>query len=126
MLDKIRNKFTPALETGEEVDNIYSILPRPGTIIAEATDEEMEKAAELEIKHYALMRLQDMNIQFDGSSYKELLKDFQDFESDSCKFWRGVASRISVPYEWPIRIDHANGPIYLGGDLYEEEEETED
>ncbi|MFE0507046.1 hypothetical protein ACWF7H_20165 [Peribacillus butanolivorans] len=57
------------------------------------------------------MRLQEMNIQFDGASYKELLKEFQDFETDSSKFWRGVSSRLSVPYEWPIRIDHANGPI---------------
>ncbi|WP_285767106.1 hypothetical protein [Peribacillus sp. SI8-4] len=124
MLSKIKNGFNPEQETGEEVDNIYSILPPPGTIIDEATDEEMEKAAELEIKHYALMRLQDMNIQFDGSSYKELLKEFQEFEADSCKFWRSVANRISVPYEWPIRIDHANGPIYIGGhDFHEEEDE---
>ncbi|MCK1995021.1 hypothetical protein MPH61_21040 [Peribacillus muralis] len=127
MLNRIRNKFIPTQGMGEEVDNIYTFLPPPGTIIDEATDEEMEKAAELEIRHCALMRLQDMNIQFDGSSYKELLKEFQDFEADSCKFWRSVASRISVPYEWPIRIDHANGPIYLGNGLYEEDtEEKED
>jgi len=35
----------------------------------------------------------------------------------------GEASSLSVPYEWPIRIDYANGPIYIGEqDLYEEEE----
>ncbi|WP_061466362.1 hypothetical protein [Peribacillus simplex] len=123
MLNRIRNKSIPAQETVEEVDNIYAILPPPGTIIEEATEEEMEKAAELEIRHMAFMRLQEMNIQFDGSSYKELLKEFQDFETDSSKFWRGVASRLSVPYEWPIRIDYANGPIYIGEhDLYEEED----
>ena len=123
MLNQIRDKFIPAQETDEEVDNIYAILPPPGTIIGEATEEEMEKAAELEIRHMAFMRLQEMNIQFDGTSYKELLKEFQDFETDSSKFWRGVSSRLSVPYEWPIRIDHANGPIYIGEhDLYEEEE----
>lgn len=128
MLNRIRNKLIPLQETGEEVDNIYAILPPPGTIIEEETEEEMEKAAELEIRHMAFMRLQEMNIQFDGASYKELLKDFQDFETDSSKFWRGVASRLSVPYEWPIRIDYANGPIYVGEhDFYEEvEEENED
>ncbi|WP_144554009.1 hypothetical protein [Peribacillus simplex] len=123
MLNRIRNKLIPAQEMGEEVDNIYAILPPPGTIIEVATEDEMEKAAELEIRHMAFMRLQEMNIQFDGASYKELLKEFQDFETDSSKFWRGVASRLSVPYEWPIRIDYANGPIYMGEhDLYEEEE----
>lgn len=128
MLNRIRNKLIPAQETEEEVENIYAILPPPGTIIGEATEEEMEKAAELEIRHMAFMRLQEMNIQFDGVSYKELLKEFQDFETDSSKFWRGVCRRLSVPYEWPIRIDHANGPIYVGEhDLYEEEnEENED
>lgn len=121
MLNQFRNKLIPTQETSEEVDNIYAISPPPpGTIIDEATDEEMEKVAELEIRHMAFMRLQDMIIQFDGASYKELLKEFQDFEADSCNFWRGVARRISVPYEWPIGIDHANGPIYVGGhDLYE-------
>lgn len=126
MLNRIRNKLVPAQEIGEEgeVDNIYAILPSPGTIIEVATEEEMEKAAELEIRHTAFMRLQDMNIQFDGASYKELLKEFQDFETDSSNFWRGVSRRLSVPYEWPIRIDYANGPIYIGEhDLYEEENE---
>ena len=123
MLNRIRNKLIPAQEMGEEVDNIYAILPPPGTISEVATEEEIEKAAELEIRHMAFMRLQEMNIQFDGASYKELLKEFQDFETDSSNFWRGVASRLSVPYEWPIRIDYANGPIYVGEhDLYEEEE----
>ncbi|WP_412760664.1 hypothetical protein [Peribacillus frigoritolerans] len=55
---------------------------------------------EKEIRHMAFMRLQDMIIQFDGASYQELLKEFQDFEADSCNFWGGVARRISVPYEW--------------------------
>ncbi|MGE7768555.1 hypothetical protein [Peribacillus sp. NPDC096540] len=88
-----------------------------------ATEEEMEKAAELEIRHMAFMRLQEMNVQFDSASYKELLKEFQDFETDSSKFGRDVSSRLSVLYEWPIRINHANGPIYIGEhDLYEEEE----
>ncbi|WP_445491834.1 hypothetical protein [Niallia sp. 03133] len=111
-----------AQETEAEVDNIYAILPPPGTIIGEATEEEMEKAAELEIRYTAFMRLQEMNIQFDGVSYKELLKEFQDFETESIRFWRGVARRLAVPYEWPIRIDHANGPIYLGEhDIHMEE-----
>src|SRR4051812_41581454 len=106
MLNRIRNKMIPppGTEVEVEVDNIYTILPPPGTIIGEATEEEMEKAAELEIRHMAFMRLQEMNIQFDGVSYKELLKEFQDFETDSNKFWRGVARRLAIPYEWPIRI----------------------
>lgn len=121
MLNRIRNKLSTAQEM-EEVDNIYAMLPPSGTIIGEATEEEMEKAAELEVRHMAFMRLQEMNIQFDGGSYKELLKDFQDFETDSSKFWRALSSRLSVPYEWPIRIDHAIGPIYVGDhELFEEE-----
>jgi hypothetical protein len=127
MLNRIRNKMIPTPETEVEVDNIYTILPPPGTIIGEATEEEMEKAAELEIRHMAFMRLQEMNIQFDGVSYKELLKEFQDFETDSSNFWRDVARRLGIPYEWPIRIDYANGPIYLGEhEIYIEEEERED
>lgn len=59
-----------------EVDNIYAIMPPAGTIIGEATEEEMEKAAELECRHTAFIRLQDMNLQFNGDSYKGLLKDF--------------------------------------------------
>lgn len=129
MFNRIREKMVPTQGTEVEVDNIYAILPPPGTIIGEATEEEMEKAAELEIRHMAFMRLQEMNIQFDGTSYKELLKDFQDFETESSNFWRAVAKRLAVPYEWPIRIDHANGPIYLGEhEVYMEEvdEEKED
>nr|MDH3110794.1 hypothetical protein [Bacillus altitudinis] len=98
----------------EEEFNVYDMLPPAGTIIGEATEEEMEAAAALEVRHYAFMRLQDSYIQFDGSSYKELLKDFQELEFDSAKFWRAIARRRQVPYEWPIRIDHANGPIYIG------------
>lgn len=98
----------------EEEFNVYDMLPPAGTIIGEATEEEMEGAAALEVRHYAFMRLQDSYIQFDGSSYKELLKDFQELEFDSAKFWRAIARRLQVPYEWPIRIDHANGPIYIG------------
>ncbi|MGX2959376.1 hypothetical protein JNUCC23_08915 [Peribacillus sp. JNUCC 23] len=126
MLNRIRNKMIPTQGTEVEVDNIYTILPPPGTIIGEATKEEMEKAAELEIRHMAFIRLQDMNIQFDGVSYKELLKDFQDFETDSSKFWSGVARRLAIPYEWPIRIDLANGPIYLGEHDISVEEIEED
>ncbi|MCL7873710.1 hypothetical protein [Bacillus altitudinis] len=98
----------------EEEFNVYDMLPPAGTIIGEATEEEMEAAAALEVRHYAFMRLQDSYIQFDGSSYKELLKDFQELEFDSAKFWRAISRRLQVPYEWPIRIDHANGPIYIG------------
>ncbi|PLS18767.1 hypothetical protein CVD28_06530 [Bacillus sp. M6-12] len=126
MFNRNRNKFIPAQETVEEVENIYAILPPPGTIIGEATEEEMEKAAELEVRHLAFMRLQDMNIHFDSASYKELLKEFQEFETDSSKFWRGVCRRLSIPYEWVIRIDYANGPIYVGDHDFFEEEEEED
>lgn len=72
------------------------------------------------------MRLQEMNIQFDGVSNKELLREFQDFETYSSKFWRNVARRLAVPYEWPLRIDHANGPIYLGEHEIYVKEEKED
>ncbi|RST60428.1 hypothetical protein D5F11_006210 [Siminovitchia terrae] len=126
MFNRIRGKLIPTHETGEEVDNIYATLPPPGTIIGEATEEEMEKAAELEIRHTAFMRLQEMYIQLDGASYKALLKEFQDFETDSTNFWRGVSSRSSIPYEWPIRIDHALGLIYIGEhDIFEQEEDED-
>lgn len=110
-------------ETEEGIDNIFAAMPPVGVILEEATEEEMEKAADLEIRHIAFMRLQEMNIQFDGSSYKELLKDFNEFEKDSSDFWRGISVRLSVPYEWPIRIDHALGIIYMGEHEYGEEEE---
>ncbi|KOS69843.1 hypothetical protein AEA09_11610 [Lysinibacillus contaminans] len=109
-----------------EVDNIYVIMPPSGTIIGEATEKEMEKAAELECRHMAFLRLQDMNLQVNGDSYKELLNDFLDFELESSKFWRSIANRIGLPYEWPIRIDHANGPIYMGQHEFDVEPDAED
>lgn len=119
-----KDKDVSKVQVPEEgVDNIYAAMPPVGVILEEATEEEMEKAADLEIRHIAFMRLQEMNIQFDGSSYKELLKDFKEFEKDSSDFWRGVSVRLSVPYEWPIRIDHALGIIYMGEHEYGEEEE---
>lgn len=124
MFNRKRDHFIPAQESEEEVDNIFEILPPPGTIIGEATEEEMERAAELEIRHTAFMRMQDMAIQLDGSAYKELLKDFIEFEKDSTHFWRSVSRRLSIPYEWPIRIDHALGPIYIGEhDIFEEDDD---
>ena len=114
MFKRNSGKPIPVQETAEDIENIYSMMPPPGTIIGEATEEEIEKAADLEVRHMAFARLMDMNIQFEGTSYRELLKDFQELETDSNKFWRVVCRRLSVPYEWPIRIDYANGPIYIG------------
>lgn len=128
MFKRNQIKPNPAQETEVDVENIYSIMPPPGTIIGEATEEEIEKAADLEVRHMAFARLMDMNIQFDSTSYRELLKDFQELEGDSNKFWRVVCRRLSVPYEWPIRIDYANGPIYIGDvgePLFDEEEGKE-
>ncbi|MBD7908188.1 hypothetical protein [Sporosarcina gallistercoris] len=123
MLGRKDKDVSKVQEPEEGVDNIYAAMPPVGVILEEATEEEMEKAADLEIRHIAFMRLQEMNIQFDGSSYKDLLKDFKEFEKDSSDFWRGVSVRLSVPYEWPIRIDHALGIIYMGEHEYGEEEE---
>lgn len=127
MFKRNSGKLSPAQEIEEDVNNIYTMMPLPGTIIGEATEEEIEKAAALEVRHMAFARLMDMQLQFEGTSYKELLKDFQELETDSNNFWRVVCRRLSVPYEWPIRIDYANGPIYIGdvGEsvLYKEEEE---
>ena len=61
-----------------EVQNVYEIAPEDGTIIGMATEEEMEIAAELELQYYAHSRLLEANIQLDGSSYKELLQEFQE------------------------------------------------
>ena len=46
MFNWIRNKMIPPPGTEVEVDNIYTNLPPPRTIIGEATEEEMEKATE--------------------------------------------------------------------------------
>ena len=128
MFKRNTDKNTPVQEIEEDMDNIYSMMPPPGTIIGDATGEEIEKAADLEVRHMAFARLMDMNIQFEGTSYRELLQDFQELELDSNAFWRTVCRRLTVPYEWPIRIDYANGPIYIGdvGEpvLIEEEEQT--
>ncbi|VDG97679.1 Uncharacterised protein [Lysinibacillus sphaericus] len=123
MLGRKDKSVSEVQESDEVLNNIYEAMPPAGVILEEATEEEMEKAADLEIRNIAFMRLQDMNIQFDGSSYKELLRDFKEFEKDSSDFWRGVSVRLSLPYEWPIRIDHALGIIYMGEHGYGEEEE---
>ncbi len=69
-----------------EVQNVYEIAPEDGTIIGMATEEEMEIAAELELQYYAHSRLLEANIQLDGSSYKELLQEFQEYERKSMSF----------------------------------------
>ena len=94
-----------------EVQNVYEIAPEDGTIIGMATEEEMEIAAELELQYYAHSRLLEANIQLDGSSYKELLQEFQEYERKSMSFWRAIHKRLAVPWAWVLRIDVANGPI---------------
>ena len=69
-----RNKFKEAPNEYVRVENVYEILPPYGTIINMATEEEMQVAAELEAKHHALMRMQELNFQIDGHTYKEILK----------------------------------------------------
>ena len=77
-----------------------------------ATEEEMEIAAELELQYYAHSRLLEANIQLDGSSYKELLQEFQEYERKSMSFWRAIHKRLAVPWAWVLRIDVANG-LYM-------------
>ena len=105
-----------------EVHNVYEIAPADGAIIGMATEEEMEIAAELELQYYAHSRLLEANIQLDGSSYKELLQEFQEYERKSMNFWRAIHKRLAVPWAWVLRIDVANGPIYVsnGSSYYEE------
>ena len=91
-----------------EVQNVYEIAPEDGTIIGMATEEEMEIAAELELQYYAHSRLLEANIQLDGSSYKELLQEFQEYERKSMSFWRAIHKRLAVPWAWVLRIDVAN------------------
>ncbi|GAB6626642.1 hypothetical protein bcgnr5392_47400 [Bacillus cereus] len=81
-----------------EVHNVYEIAPADGTIIGMATEEEMEIAAELELQYYAHSRLLETNIQLDGSSYKELLQEFQEYERKSMSFWRAIHKRLAVPW----------------------------
>ena len=95
-----------------EVQNVYEIAPEDGTIIGMATEEEMEIAAELELQYYAHSRLLEANIQLDGSSYKELLQEFQEYERKSMSFWRAIHKRLAVPWAWVLRIDVANG-LYM-------------
>lgn len=96
-----------------EVQNVYEIAPEDGTIIGMATEEEMEIAAELELQYYAHSRLLEANIQLDGSSYKELLQEFQEYERKSMSFWRAIHKRLAVPWAWVLRIDVANGTLYM-------------
>ena len=77
-----------------EVHNVYEIAPADGTIIGMATEEEMEIAAELELQYYAHSRLLEANVQLDGSSYKELLQEFQEYERKSMSFWRAIHKRL--------------------------------
>ena len=111
-----------------EVHNVYEIVPPDGTIIGMATPEEMEVAAELELQHYAYSRLLEANIQLDGSSYKDILQEFQEYERKSMNFWRALHKRLAVPWAWVLRIDVANGPIYVsnGYSYYEEIDDEED
>lgn len=100
-----------------EVHNVYDTIPPDGTIIGMATQEEMKIAAELELQHYAYSRLMDANIQLDGTSYKALLQEFEQYEKKSMEFWRGLHKRLLVPWAWVLRVDVANGPIYVSGDI---------
>ncbi|MBY0595336.1 hypothetical protein [Bacillus bingmayongensis] len=110
-----------------EVQNVYEIVPPDGTIIGMATPEEMEVAAELELQHYAYSRLLEANVQLDGSSYKDILQEFQEYERKSMRFWRALHKRLAVPWAWVLRVDVANGPIYVnnGNSYYDGDEDEE-
>ncbi|WP_017152389.1 hypothetical protein [Bacillus bingmayongensis] len=110
-----------------EVQNVYEIVPPDGTIIGMATPEEMEVAAELELQHYAYSRLLEANVQLDGSSYKDILQEFQEYERKSMRFWRALHKRLAVPWAWVLRVDVANGPIYVNnGNSYYDGDEAEE
>lgn len=100
-------------ELEEGVFNVYEILPPDGTILEMATAQEMVRAAELEAKHAALVRLQESSFQFSNISFKEVLAEFEEFERESMDFWTSVYSRLRIPWAWTIRVDVANGPIYV-------------
>jgi hypothetical protein len=124
-----KNKFRVVDSEYVEVHNIYDVKPIDGTIIGIATEEEMEIAARLEYRHHALNRLQEGNFQFTGSSYRELLQDLETFEKEFLNFHRKLYKRLSVPWEWTLRIDIANGPIYVVNEdlpYYAEYEEAEE
>ncbi|GGE69425.1 hypothetical protein [Priestia taiwanensis] len=123
-----KNKFRVVDSEYVEIQNIYDVKPIDGTIIGMATEEEMELATELEYKHHALTRLQEGNFQFTGS-YRELLQDLEAFEKEFVIFYRALYKRLSIPWEWTIRIDLANGPIYVINEdmpYYEEYEESDE
>ncbi|CAM4321199.1 hypothetical protein [Bacillus manliponensis] len=108
-----------------EEHNVYETIPADGTIIGMATKEEMKIAAELEAQHHAYNRLMDANVQLDGTSYQTLLQEFEQYEKKSMEFWRGLHKRLLIPWAWELRIDVANGPIYVSNDIgYELEEDT--
>ncbi|MDK8643748.1 hypothetical protein ACQRXC_27455 (plasmid) [Niallia taxi] len=69
----------------QEDETIYTMMPTPGTIIGEATEEEMETAAEPEIRYTVFMRRQDMKVVSIEQTTK-LAKNIQNFETDSSKF----------------------------------------
>ncbi|MGG0239114.1 hypothetical protein [Bacillus rhizoplanae] len=121
------NRFSSMSGEVVEIHNVYEILPPDGTIIGMATPEEMEIAAELELKHYAFSRLMEANIQLDGASYKEMLEEFEEYERKSMAFWRALHERLSVPWAWVLRVDVANGPIHVNnGNLFYDVEELEE
>ncbi|MDM5154276.1 hypothetical protein QUF88_10630 [Bacillus sp. DX1.1] len=110
-----------------EVNNVYEIVPPDGTIIGMATPEEMEVAAELELQHYAYSRLLEANIQLDGASYKDILQEFEQYERKSMVFWRALHERLAVPWAWVLRVDVANGPIYVNnGNTYYDVDDIEE
>ncbi|KEK24679.1 hypothetical protein [Bacillus gaemokensis] len=115
------------LEGSIDIQNVYEIAPLDGTIIGMATLEEMEVAAELELQHYAYSRLLEANIQLDGTSYKDILQEFQEYERKSMAFWRALHKRLDVPWAWVLRVDVANGPIYVnnGNSYYDVDEDEE-
>jgi hypothetical protein len=123
-----KNKFRVVDSEYVEVHNIYDVKPIDGTIIGMATEEEMQTASELEYRHHAITRLQEGSFQITGS-YRELLQEFEAYEKEYLTFYRALYKRLSVPWEWTIRVDIANGPIYVVNEdlpFYAEYEESDE
>lgn len=104
--------------------NIFDDMPKQGTIIGMATEEEIKKHRKLNIKDVSIYRLRHSpSITINTNDYEAMLKHFEDFERERSEFWYPIYERLNVPWAWILEIDDAKGYIYVDREEDEDEEE---